>query len=91
MDNNNVPIKAVYTHSPTVTLIISNNNTFNGWEIDVLSPLTNDIICSKDAMKLLDIAIEIWIYIIKFISRPHLKSQGRRQLCVAENSQRLLA
>lgn len=67
MDNNNVLIKVVYIYSFIVILIILNNKIFNGWEIDVLLFLINDIICFKDVMKFLDIVIEIWIYIIKFI------------------------
>lgn len=67
MDNNNVLIKVVYIYSFIVILIILNNKIFNGWEIDVLLFLINDIICFKDVMKFLDIVIKIWIYIIKFI------------------------
>lgn len=67
MDNNNVLIRVVYIYSFIVILIILNNKIFNGWEIDVLLFLINDIICFKDVMKFLDIVIEIWIYIIKFI------------------------
>lgn len=73
MDNNNVLIKVVYIYSFIVILIILNNKIFNGWEIDVLLFLINDIICFKDVMKFLDIVIEIWIYIIKFILWLYLK------------------